>query len=337
MRKYIFLLACLLISPLFGAELEIPKQGAYTGAYIDAGATEDEVDIAKLVAFEKLVGKPQAIIGFSNFWGKKEFPAKQVSEIQKYGAIPLIYWAPWDEPYEVHQSQPKISLSKISSGEFDDYLRKWFRKSKEFDTPILVAWGLEMNGDWFPWSGVNYGKSKGPTQFIEAYRHIVDLAREEKATHLQWVFHANHFSSPEKDWNRIAAYYPGDSYADWLGISAYGMQLSKDNWEEFRNMTEDPIQELSKLHPTKPIMLAEWGVGEFPKKGSKADFIRDGFIQMEKEYPRIKAAIYWHELWKNSDKTESNLKIDSSPEALAAYRRGLSSSHWLGRPILRRN
>ena len=45
---------------------------------------------------------------------------------------------------------------------------------------------------------------------------------------------------------------------------------------------------------------------------------------MKTKLPRVKAAVYWHERWQNDDQTYSNLHINSSPEALDAYRKGVS-------------
>jgi len=80
-------------------------------------------------------------------------------------------------------------------------------------------------------------------------------------------------------------------------------------------------------------MLTEWGVGEFPGKGSKAEFIKDALKVVSGRYPRIKAAIFWHERWQNEKGDYSNLHANSSPESLAAYRKGIASPLWLAEPM----
>ena len=52
-------------------------------------------------------------------------------------------------------------------------------------------------------------------------------------------------------------------------------------------------------------------------------------------YPRIKAALYWHERWQNADGSYSNLRVNSSVESLNAYREGVAHPDWLGDLILR--
>ena len=152
------------------------------------------------------------------------------------------------------------------------------------------------------------------------------------------------FSIPQDTWNVAAEYYPGPEYVDWFGLSVYGEQYQEEHWSYFsERMTNGkmtgglldwPYKELCQLDPTKPIMLCEWGVGEFPKNGSKAEFIKEAFAEM-KTRPRLKAAIFWHERWENEEGYFSNLHVNSSPEALEAYRQGVADPFWLGRPILK--
>src|SRR5205809_369613 len=52
-------------------------------------------------------------------------------------------------------------------------------------------------------------------------------------------------------------------------------------------------------------------------------------------YPRVKAAVYWHERWQNADGSYSNLRVNSSVESLNAYRAGAANPDWLGNLILR--
>ena len=52
-----------------------------------------------------------------------------------------------------------------------------------------------------------------------------------------------------------------------------------------------------------------------------------------KKYPRLKAAVFWHERWQNEDDTYSNLRANSTPEALAAFRTGVADPFWLAEPL----
>ncbi|CAK0754453.1 mannan endo-1,4-beta-mannosidase [Gammaproteobacteria bacterium] len=332
---------------LAAVRLAIPKDGVYTGAYIDFGETEDNVTSEAITNFESLVNKRLAIVAFSSYWGERSFPSKQVATIAAAGAIPLIFWSPWDSPYREYDGKPlsppnPINLHSILAGKFDTYIDRWADAAKSHEgRPMLVAWGLEMNGQWFPWSGIFHGAGKhiqgksgylGPETYKRAYRYVVDRVRTRGATDIIWVFQTNGYSIPETPWNRMAEYYPGSDYVDWLGMSAYGKQFSYQDWATPVEAMDKPYQELIKVDPAKPVILAEWGVGEFPKSGSKAFYIRDTLQRITSHYSRIKAAIFWHERWQNQDETVSDLRVNSSQDALREYQRGIANALWLDRP-----
>jgi hypothetical protein len=136
--------------------LEIPEQGAYSGAYIDFGDGEDGVTLEGIEKFEQLVGKHQAIISFGSFWARGQFPQEQVNLVRSYGAVPLIYWSPWDEPFDQERGPDKFSLDKILNGTWDAYIDSWADRAKEIPQEFFVSFACEMNGTWFPWSGYFY-------------------------------------------------------------------------------------------------------------------------------------------------------------------------------------
>jgi hypothetical protein len=330
-------------SPL---ELVWPQSGAYTGAYIDFGEAEDTVTLEAIEGFAAKVNKHQAVIASSSFWGEQSFPTKNMQLIHRYGAIPLLFWSPWDRPYQQSLPPDRFSLNAILEGKWDDYIDRWADEAKSFGQPLLVAWGLEMNGTWFPWSGWFYGggkqitgsnppRFKGPELYKRAYHYVIDRVRARGVSNISWGFHINHYTSPHQDWNMPANYYPGDDYVDWIGASVYGMQFAWQGWGQFQDNFDESYQQLCDLHPDKPVVVAEWGVGEFPKKGNKAEWLTRAFSDFKQRYPRVRVAVYWNERWQNADESYSNLRLNSSPEALQAYRQGIADSYWLDRPQYR--
>jgi hypothetical protein len=324
-------------------ELAVQEKGAYTGAYVDFGEGEDDVTLEAIEGFEKMVGKHQAIIALGNFWGEQHFPAKNVHIVSSYGAVPLLYWSPWDKPYTENALPDRFNLYNILGGMWDAYIDKWADDARNFGKPLLVAWGIEMNGTWFPWAGYYYGAGQadsvnqppdhlGPKIFKQAYRYVVDRVRARGVRNIQWVFHLNNYSHPNADWNRFAAYYPGSHYVDWLGLSVYGKLDSFMGWGSFFDVCNKAYQEVCKVDPSKPLMAAEWGVGEFPASGNKAEWLKKAFSDFKERFPRIKAAVYWHERWQNSDESYSNLRVNSSPESLSAFHEGMEDPYWIGKP-----
>jgi hypothetical protein len=326
--------------------LAVPEQGAYTGAYIDFGDNEDEVTLEAIEGFEKLVGKHQAIVASSSYWGEQSFPTANLTLIWRHGSVPLVFWSPWDRPYQQELGLDRFALSTILEGQWDAYIDRWAEAARQFGHPVLVSFANEMNGTWFPWSGwFNGGQTpvagaspkgpfEGPEIFKKAYRYVVDRVRAKGASNILWVFHVANYSIPQEPWNAMGQYYPGPDYVDWLGASVYGEQFSDDPWSSFAVTWDWPYRELCALDPSKPIMLAEWGVGEFPRKGKKADFVRDALNVISGNYPRVKAAVFWHERWQNAEGEYSNLHAHSSPESLAAFRHGIANPLWLDQPIL---
>ncbi|MDA8140014.1 MAG: glycosyl hydrolase [Desulfobacteraceae bacterium] len=326
------------------SRLVVPDQGIYTGAYIEAGRTEDQLTLEGIEGFEELVGKHQAIIASSSFWGENSFPTRNLEIIARHNALPLIYWSPWSRPYEEKRGPDNTRLDNILAGKWDAYIDRWADAAKAYNRTILVSWGLEMNGDWFPWSGIFYDRlpvhpdwpktqHPGPEYYRRTYRYVVDRVRARGANRIQWVFHVNNATFPEVSWNQMAHYYPGPEYVDWLGLSAYGKQFHDATWLGFPQVMENAYNELCRLDPGKPVIVAEWGVGEFPDSGNKAQWITEAFNAFKTKYPRIKAAVFWHERWQNNDESYSNLRVNSSPEALTAFQTAMRDPFYLGFPV----
>ena len=340
-----------------GRQLLLPEHGIYTGAYVNFGEQEDDVTLEKIEAFEELVGKHQAIIASSSYWGEQTFPAANLKLIARHGAVPLVFWSPWDRPYTEDRGPDKYSLTSILAGAHDAYIDRWADGARELGGPIVLSFGNEANGSWFPWSGKYYGggnpipgsdppRFEGPETFKRAWRYLVDRFRARGAANVQWVLHVMDYSIPNEEWNLVEQYYPGADYVDWLGFSLYGSQFPSDEgYPNFFSCFDWPYTELAELDPNKPIMLCEWGVGEFPEVGDKGDWIRGAWKIMSQsdKYPRLKAAVFWHERWQNSASSGgtdgentgkySDLRVNSSAGALRAYREGVASPFCIATPL----
>ena len=330
-------------------EVVVPERGAYTGAFMDFGDEEDTVTLETIEDFDQLVGKHQAIIASSSYWGEQRFPTANLNVIWQHGSLPLVFWSPWDRPYEQNRGPDRFSLFEILAGKWDPYIDKWADAARGFGHPMIVVFGNEMNGEWFPWSGKYYGGDewdpnvhnwKGPENFRRAYRYVVDRVRARGATNIKWMFHTNNYSYPLEVWNFAPSYYPGSDYVDWLGLSVYGQQFKDEPNPGIQSLVDWPYQELCGLDPNKPVMIAEWATGEFPTDPTepgihKPEWIKQALELFRTRYPRVRAAVYWHERWQNADQSYSNLRVNSSVESLQAYRDGVANPDWLGNLILR--
>lgn len=320
-----------------------PETGCYLGVFAVERELEDDVSVESLKDFEELSGKPVAIASFSSFWGENSVSRQQLDEISRYGALPFLRLMPWGKPYWGPPGyQPDYGLQKIVEGGFDEFLSAWASEINDFGKPVMVTFGMEMNGDWFPWSGKFQGaggtsrfgdpkRADGLERYVATYRHIIQLFRDGGVENVSWVFQPNWNSLPNEAWNSIEAYYPGDEYIDWVGVSAYGALVNTDPWRSFRSVMGHVYSELTSSFPDKPLMLAEWGVNEGRSTSDKMHWYASALRKLQTTYPKVRMAIVYHGTWENSDGTLSDLRIHSSPEALGVYREGISSDYFVGR------
>lgn len=323
-----------------------PNDGVYHGAFPDMGETEDSVTSERIQQFIDLTGKSPAWVYFSNNWFNGiKFPRDEVLLINQYGLLPFIRLMPrsnWNED----APDPVYSLQNIIDGKFDEELLRWARDAKKSGIPIMLEFGTEVNGDWFPWCGIyngggetsGYGDSTladGPEKFKDAYKHIIGLFTKESVKNVTWAFHVNNGSAPEESWNNFSAYYPGDEYIDWIGVSVYGMQNSEEDWYSFSEVFDNSYNELASVSENKPLAIFEFGVADEPKFGDKAQWIKEALQSIRNgKYPRIKAISYWHSNWENEDGSITKMRIDSNPESLSAYRTFIADSFFVAFPIL---
>ena len=331
--KFFLLIVTLLVSrSIFsqenGIKLLPPDQGyIYHGAFPFMGKTEDIVTKENIILFESLAGKDIAWVNFSNNWYNGiKFPSKEVELINSLGKIPYIRLMPRSN-YNTFQKDTLYSIDNILKGRFDKQIRKWAQDAAAKNIPLMLDFGPEMNGNWFQWSGIhNGGSTKGPENYVSAYRHIIDIFRDEKAINITWIFHPNNVSTPDEKWNSMEAYYPGDDYIDWIGMSVYGSQRQGTFWYQFDDVMIRGYESLKKVSTKKPMAVLEFGVIEDPVKGNKAEWIVSALSSLiSKRYPLIKAISYWQSEFQNTDGTISDLKINSSEYSLRAYRNLIQS------------
>src|SRR6266404_9438457 len=96
------------VDPNGPVEVVIPERGAYTGAFIDFGDEEDTVNLEEIEEFERMVGKHQAIIASSSYWGEQSFPTANLNVLWRHGSLPLVFWSPWDKPYVQNRGPDKF-------------------------------------------------------------------------------------------------------------------------------------------------------------------------------------------------------------------------------------
>ena len=315
-------------------KLQPPKEGIYFGAFPDFGGSEDIVTKTRVKKFEKLIDKNLLWACFSqNWYSGVEYPQKAIDEISSQGVVPYVRLMPRSDEEQFH-SEELFTMQNIIDGKFDKELHQWAIDAKDDGTPLLLDFAVEMNGEWFSWSGVFNGKGTknlygdptyydGAERYRDAYRHIIDIFREEDVRNITWFFHANINSQPNEEWNQPKYYYPGDDYIDWVGVSLYGaMNSEEDYWESFEEILESRYQSILDISDDKPFALLEFGVTDGNPLGDKAEWLSGAFETiLEGNYIEFSAISYWHENWEEESGAEATIRVDSSAESLETFRR----------------
>ena len=323
-------------------KLDTPKNDQiYFGAYTSFGDDENNVTKTNIEAFEKNAKKEISWVYFSNSWQDGiTYPRETIQNIHKLGKVPFVRFLPRRSEEEDKANKTMITQD-IIDGKFDKALIKWAQEAKEENIPILMDFGLEMTGFWMSWCGkwqgagetTQYGDPSypdGPERFRDAYRHIIDIFRAQGTQNITWFFHPDIQRMPDKEWNSAKYYYPGDDYIDWIGVSIYGAQFNNEKWKTFSNSLEEQYQWIEEISSTKPLAVLEIGVADKRKDGDKATWYKDTFTNiLAHSYLNFSAFVYWDERWENEDGSITNLKIDSSKEALKAFQEGISDSRFV--------
>ena len=246
-----------------GIKLVPNSQGIYHGIYPDFNDTEDSITAEAITEFEDLIGKNIVWAYFTNPWMDHiKFPASAVKTIHDLGKIPFIRMFPISS-YDRPTPDPVYTLQKIIDGNYDLDLKIWAQDSKSSIIPLIIEFGTEVNGDWFAWNGKwNGGCNIGPERFREAYKHIIDVFRNENATDITWVFHVDDYFEPDDPCTNMSVYYPGDDYIDWIGISIYGSLNRYDKGDSFSSLMEKSYPYFSSISSKKPLAILEFGVIE---------------------------------------------------------------------------
>lgn len=323
-----------------------PEEGyIYHSAFPNLGGTEDAVSNTKIQVFENLVGKEMTWVYFSNNWFSNiSFPTAKVNKIRDAGRLPFIRMMPRSN-FNTGAVDPQYSMQSFLSGEHDEALKNWALAAKAIEGPLLVEFGTEVNGNWFPWNAeFNGGSSRtgygdpnlfdGMERFRDVYRHIIDICREQGVNNITWFYHVNAYSGPDESWNNMQDYYPGDDYIDWLGVSIYGPQETYYPWQTFEEILDNTYADIDAItNKDLPLAVLEWGVIDYPDVGDKAQWITDALATISEggAYAgKVQAVSYWHENFGNT-----NLKIDSSPESLEAYRTAIAGPQFISTPIIK--
>ena len=318
--------------------IPIPPAGTlYHGVHpMPLSSRDEDISPDDLASYEKSAGKPAAWVDISQNWTvSRKFPAATAAWIRASGSIPYIRLMLWSKKKE-QQKEPLFTLDAILNGTFDDDFRAWGAEAGKFGSPLIVEFGPEMNGWWYPWNGYWNGSGEvkgygdpalpdGPERFRDAYRHIIDVMRKTSARNILWVFHVNYNDWPKEAWNRFENYYPGDDYIDWFAVSIYGAQQPiQAQWPEFSELLEPVYSRLEKLSNSKPIVIAEFGVSANSTGGSQAIWAQHALEGLTAgRWPRVIGFAWWNAGWQNdaNPQHDTSMRVQDNPSLAAVFKK----------------
>lgn len=168
--------------------------------------------------------------------------------------------------------------------------------------PVFLRIAYEFDGE--PW---NHYDQKST---IAAYKRMVDILRKRGVTNTAYVWQSTGFMSSEE---QLEAWYPGDDYVDWLGVSFFNM-WSKISMFEFARKKGKPVF-IAEATPTisDPNAIPNRGITletqlSNPKQAEQAwqEWFVPFFDAIEKNKDVVKAIHYinchWdsHRMWHNN-------------------------------------
>ena len=174
----------------------------------------------------------------------------------------------------IGQSEP------IADGVYDAqivYLANWL---KNFGRPVFLRIGFE-----FDYGPNQYG---GPSGYIPAYRHIVDVLRAEGVTNVAYVWQGLTANSG-------SGFFPGADYVDWISFSAFSPGGAPPSTYTNGNMFK-----LAEIHD-KPVMIAEMATNGVRLESANGNAIWRSYFQpwldMIESTDRIKAVAWINQDW----------------------------------------
>lgn len=232
---------------------------------------------------------------------------KQYADVAKEnGSTLVITWMP-----------NGYTAQDIVDGKTDEYIREYAKGVKSYGDELWLRPLHEANGDWYDWGVGKKGAGNTDANVAEAFRHIVNIFREENVSNVKWVWTTN--ASNQGTGTTYTGNYPGDDYVDYISIDGYNWGKSQDwsSWQSFSQVFRASYKALEKID--KPLFIAEISSSELG--GDKAAWITDMFEQFRTNFKRVFAVMWFSQ----SKDYEGDWALNTSDAAVNAWKVGIAS------------
>jgi mannan endo-1,4-beta-mannosidase len=239
--------------------------------------------------FASAIGRAPNIAVYYSTWDER-FQATFAQQAWRHGSIVLVQMQPFG-----------VGLASIAAGASDVYLRAYADAVRDFGHPVILSFGHEVNGPWYPW-----GTDTPAPDYVAAWRHIVTVFREQGAGNVTWLWAVNVGLLPE-----LADRYPGSSYVNWIGVTGY--YASADN--SFRSVLAPTIAYVRRLAPGKPVLIDETGIAAGPARPAQ---IANLFRAARRD--RLLGVVYF-DVRQSGGAYAQDWQLEGDPASLTAFRR----------------
>jgi Beta-mannanase len=281
-------------------------------------AVADSQSVAVVDDYTSRAGRAPAIWTVWSDWGGGDaaFPTSFLNGLRSHypGTVPMVNWEPVDPANQVCS---QWSLDNIINGDHDAYIRAWATAAKAYGGRVILRFAHEMNGYWFIWG---YSRcTNTPAKFKAAWQHVWNIFRGPNgvgATNVKFL------------WSiygafKLRAHYPGNSYVDYVGLTAFNWGPSGSNnnqpWLSMVANFKPSMKALAGL-TSKPVIAAEFGAANVPDCGAcdKPAYLTNGYPAVYAKWPRLKAIVYFDLDMRFVN--QPDFRLSSPPAALTAYR-----------------
>lgn len=218
--------------------------------------------------------------------------------------------------------QPMNGLSEVKN---DAYLSSLIKAIDSYGVPVFLRFANEMNESSAPW----FGPAK---DYIPVFQMVSkEVKANSKNIAMVW---APAWFPPDT----VDAYYPGDAYVDWVGVSmykAYNPELDPLNRGVDRESYLKKLEQIyNKYSGKKPIFISEGGVSYTDIKTGKlydtwaADQIKKFYAYLPMLYPKVKA-MYWFDTTRVVDNIPRSYRLSENQKILKAYQEAIKPPYYL--------
>jgi mannan endo-1,4-beta-mannosidase len=302
-RKIIAFLICAVVAVGAGAlaaarpwsKADPPGHAAQAVRYLGVYQPDAPGSYSDLNQFARAIGRQPNLVSYYSQWGEP-FQTNFAATAAKRGATTLV------------QIDPKnVSLPSIANRRYDTYLRSYAAAVKAFGGQVVLSFGHEMNGSWYPWA--NHHTSAA--EFVAAWRHIVTVFRAVGAKNVTWLWTVNIVDTTNNHIPSPNAWWPGKSYVSWVGIDGYYYSPSQD----FAQVFGPTIVDVRAL-TGDPILIAETGASIAAGQATKVTDMFSGI-----QAYGLLGFVWFDANSINADTGEALQWRLTSPAALATFRR----------------